>query len=180
MKASHLRAAIFILGISAVAPLIESGMYGAEPSAPGAGESQGRPIVLEPVGVSGRPVGSFAFSVRAIRNGMTQKALQVTVDRVLPNSEAEKKGVGPLTQILSIDGRDVQEFTASFAQGSDLNRKLMYRKPGERITLEILNLNSREPKFVTLTEGFQVFGPAHQDPDSGEVPPNAVHVNNSR
>jgi C-terminal processing protease CtpA/Prc len=83
--------------------------------------------------------------------------------------------MGPLTQILSIDGKDVEDFTASFANGSDLNKKLMGRKQGDQVVLKIVTLGARVPKLITLTEG-RVFGPSHQDTDEDETPPSAIHV----
>src|ERR1700683_1509640 len=111
--------------------------------------------MLSPVGVSAKPVGSFGFSVQAIKDGITLRVLEMTVDTVAPNSEASRKGLAPLTQILGIDGRDIRDFTASFAKGSDLNSKLMDRKKGDQITLEVIPLGARVSKMVTLTQGLQ-------------------------
>jgi hypothetical protein len=150
---------------------------GAEsPSSQPGGAAAGKVVVMSPFDVGRRPVGSFGFGIRAMKDGVTQRILEMTVDSVAPNSEASSKGLAPMTQILSIDGRDVREFTASFSKDSDPNRKLMGRKAGDRVTLEILVLGDRAPRFVTLTEGRRVLAPSFQDPDVDESSPNATHV----
>jgi hypothetical protein len=149
---------------------------GAESPSPTPGGTSGKIVVMSPVDVGGRPVGSFGFGIRAMRDGVTQRILEMTVDSVAPNSEASMKGLAPMTQILSIDGRDVRDFTASFSKDSDLNRKLMGRKAGDRITLEILVLGDRSTRFVTLTEGRRVISTSIQDSDADESSPNVTHV----
>jgi C-terminal processing protease CtpA/Prc len=100
----------------------------------------------------------------------------MTVDKVSKGSDAEAKGLSTLAEILSIDGRDVQEFTASFLKGSDLNRKLMDRKPGERIRLGVLLLGGRSPKVITLTQGAASLSGSLHDPNADAMAPNAVHI----
>ena len=122
-------------------------------------------------------MGSFGFSVLAQKDGLTQKVIELTIQGVARNSEAERKGLGPLTKILSIDGRDIREFTASFAKGSDLNLKLMDRRGGDRVALGVLVLGAREPRTVTLTEGLQAIGADPHDSDADNTTPNATHIN---
>jgi hypothetical protein len=110
-------------------------------------------IVLPPVAVLGKPVSSFGLSLRLLRNEATQRTLLVTITDVEPGSDAQKKGLGAGTDIMSIDGIDVHEFKATFAYGSELNAKLLQRGPGERITLEILPAGALKPTVVTLVEG---------------------------
>jgi C-terminal processing protease CtpA/Prc len=112
-----------------------------------------KPSSLAPLVVSSKPIGSFGISVRARRDGITGNVAEMTVTGVIPNSDADKEGLGPLTRILRIDGRNVNEIPATFDRGSDLNSKLIDRKQGERITLEVLILGARKPKEVTLVEG---------------------------
>ncbi len=140
------------------------------------GSAEAKPVVLEPYGVSAKPVGSLGFSVQILKDGLSQKAIDVTVDRVAPNSEAARKGLAPLTQILSIDGKDVQEFVASFAKGSELNMKLMNRKKGDHLTLEVMVLGSRESRFINLTEGSQALGPDRREANAEEATPGAIRV----
>jgi hypothetical protein len=127
-------------------------------------------IVLPPVAVMGKPIGSFGISVRVLRSEATQRALLITVIDVRPDSDAQRKGIGPGTEILSIDGIDAHEFRATFAYGSDLNAKLLQRRPGDRITLEILPIGTPKPKFVTLVEGLRI------DRGTYEGPLNVTHV----
>jgi C-terminal processing protease CtpA/Prc len=138
------------------------------------------PVVLSPVVTSAKAVGSFGFSVLAQKDGLTQKVIQLTVQQVARNSEAERKGLGPLTKILSIDGRDVREFSASFAKGGDLNLKLMDRKEGDRVTLGVLVLGAREPKTITLTEGLRFITADPHASDADDVTPGATHLKMSR
>ncbi len=110
---------------------------------------------------------------------MFARVAEMTVLAVIPNSDADKQGLGPLTQILSIDGKDVSDFTASFDKGSDLNAKLIDRKKGDKITLEVLILGAKRPKRVTLVEGRGI----HEFPfesDSEIEPLRTVHVGISR
>ncbi len=113
----------------------------------------GTTVLLPPLTVAGKPVGSFGFSVRILRSEVTQLALLITVKDVQPDSEAKLKGLSPGTEIMSIDGTDVHQFKATFAKGSDLNSKLLDRARGDRITLEILPIGEVKPRLVTLVEG---------------------------
>jgi hypothetical protein len=180
MKACASDTKVLVCVNSIFLALSEISMVGEEaPSSPSEGASS-KTVVLSSFGVTARPVGSFGFSVQALRDGLTQRVIELTVDHVAPNSEADVKGMAPLTQIVSIDGRDVHEFTASFANGSDLNRKLMDRKPGDRIELGVLVPGARFPKVVTLTEGTPPHLPTRHDSDFDGTAPNAVHVNANR
>jgi S1-C subfamily serine protease len=148
-------------------------------SAPQSDPELGQTIVLSPVNVSTRPIGCFGLSVRARQDGLLARVAEMTVLAVIPHSDADKQGLGPLTQILSIDGKDVSNFTASFDKGSDLNAKLIDRKKGDKITLEVLVLGAKRPKRVTLVEGRRI----HEFPfesDSEVEPLRTVHVGISR
>lgn len=139
----------------------------------------GGTVVLSPVYVGTKPLGCFGMSTKARKDGLTTRITELTVLSVIPNSDADKQGIGPLTQILSIDGKNVGEFTASFVKGSDLNAKLINRKKGDQITLEVLILGARKPKRVTLVEGHGV----HEFPfesDSEVEPLRTTHVGVSR
>ncbi len=109
-------------------------------------------VTLEAFSVGALPVQSFGFCVRILRNTETDQVTEITVTRVAPKSDAAKKGMGPLTSIRKIDGRPVQDFVASFAKGSDLNKILMHRKPGDKVTIEFLALGSTAVRTATLTE----------------------------
>jgi hypothetical protein len=118
---------------------------------PSNGKNQ--PPLLEPFVVNDLPVQSFGFSVKIARNNSTQKVDYIIVDTVVKGSPADRAGLSPLTSIRKINGRPVQEFTASLEGGSDMNRILMNRKWGAKVTLEVLDLGSTVPRTVTLIEG---------------------------
>jgi hypothetical protein len=132
--------------------------------------SPGTTVLLPPLTVAGKPVGSFGFSVCVLRSEVTQRALLITVKDVQPDSEAKRKGLSPGTEILSIDGTDVHAFKATFARGSDLNSKLLDRARGDRITLEILPIGEAKPRLITLVEG------RTPESDADGLPPNGRRV----
>lgn len=120
---------------------------------PPAGQTHaGGPIILKPVTVTAKPLGSYGLSVRVKWNSETAMVESILIDQVLPDSPAARAGLGTLTTIRKIDGRPVQEFVATFDNGSDLNRALVNRKPGDRITLEVLDVGATRPRMVTLVE----------------------------
>lgn len=131
--------------------------------------------VLDPYVVSSKPIGSFGLSVKAIRDGFSAKVAELTILDVVPHSDADKAGLGPLTRILSIDGRSVNEFTASFDKGADLSAKLIDRKKGDRITLEVVVLGASKPKFVNLVEGRGVHQFANES-DSDVETLRSIHI----
>ncbi len=112
----------------------------------------GDPALLKQITVKAVPLGSFGFSVRVKWDRETGMVEKVTIDKILPDSPADQAGLGVLTTIEKIDGRPVQEFVASFDGGSDLNKALINRKPGDRITLEVLAEGATLPRIVTLVE----------------------------
>jgi hypothetical protein len=111
-----------------------------------------QPVRMDPDQVGGLPVLSFGFSVEVLRNSLTKSVLRITVSGVAQGSQALAHGLVPYTQIVSIDGKPVEDFTASFAQGSELNKKLMHRKRGDQVILEILPPGARESRFVALVD----------------------------
>ncbi|HEY5228496.1 MAG TPA: PDZ domain-containing protein [Opitutaceae bacterium] len=113
--------------------------------------------------------------MKARKDGLSARVAEMTVLAVVPNSDADKQGLGPLTQILSIDGREVKEFAASFDKGSDLDAKLIGRTKGDKITLDVLILGARKPKRVTLIEGHGVHEFPNQS-DSEVEPLRTVHI----
>jgi S1-C subfamily serine protease len=144
-------------------------------AAPPPGGGARTPTVLDPYVVSSKPIGSFGLSVKAIRDGFSAKVAELTILDVVPHSDADRLGLGPLTRILSIDGRSVNEFTASFDKGADLNAKLIDRKRGDRITLEVVVLGAGKPKFVHLVEGRGVHQFANES-DSEVEPLRSIHI----
>jgi len=107
-------------------------------------------IRLDSFSVGALPIMSFGFSVQIIKNSATKMVESMMVSGVGRGSQAERAGLSYYTQILSIDGTPVENFAASFAHGSELNKKLMNRKKGDHVTLEILPPDSQSPQFVTI------------------------------
>ena len=124
----------------------------AEPAAPAANDTAGGPIKLAPVSVGGVPVMSFGFGVQIVKNGVTKKVVSMLVSGVAHGSQAEQQGLVYYTEILSIDGIPVENFTASFASGTELHQKLMNRKEGDQVTLEIVTPGARAPRTIILTQ----------------------------
>jgi C-terminal processing protease CtpA/Prc len=95
---------------------------------------------------------SFGFGVDVLKNTQSGKIFALSVRSVKPDSEAEQKGMRPRTRILSIDGRDVEEIDGTFEGGSELFKKFVGRKRGDKVVLEILSAGNENPKTVVLTE----------------------------
>lgn len=173
----HTKAGVLVGGILFLGILQARVAFPGEVVPPGKDEGPSTPIVLKEFKVTEKPLTSFGFSVFAAKDDLTNRVIELTIDGVAPHSEAEYKGLAPLTRVLSIDGRDVREFTASFLKGSDLNGKLMDRRHGDRITLKVWVLGARKPKDVTLTEGLRLVVHS-QNPDDipGLHPSDEVHV----
>jgi len=112
----------------------------------------GAPTMLGAFTVSERPLQSFGFSVRIVRDSITHQVEQITVDRVLPDSPAAAAGLGPLTSIRKINDKPVEDYLGSLERGSELFKLLMNRKSGDQITLEVLDMASTVPRVVTLTQ----------------------------
>jgi C-terminal processing protease CtpA/Prc len=171
-------AALLVGGLVLASP---GGQFAQEPNPPGPGPGggPGETIVLSPVSVRTRPIGCFGLSVRARKDGLSPRVADMTILSVAPNSDADKLGLGPLTEILSIDGKGVGSFTASFDHGSDLSAKLINRKKGDEIVLEVLVLGARKPRRVTLVEGRGIHEYPYQS-DSDVEQLRTVHVGISR
>jgi S1-C subfamily serine protease len=152
-----------------------SGAQGSSIAAPQSNTAPKTATVLKPFVVGTKPIGSFGLSVKALRGGFSANVAELTILDVVPHSDADKQGLGPMTQILSIDGRSINEFAASFDKGSDLNVKLIDRKQGDRITLEVLIRGAGRPKQVTLTEGHGV-NQLPNESDSGIEPMRVIHI----
>ncbi|MBL9207573.1 MAG: PDZ domain-containing protein [Opitutaceae bacterium] len=105
-------------------------------------------VVLDPIQVSGRTYLSFDFSLALVRSG--SQIAWATVTAVKPNSEASAAGLTPMTRILAINGKEIQDFEASLSHGSELHALLINRKPRARITLDVLLNGYGERRTLTL------------------------------
>ncbi len=125
--------------------------------------------------VSDKPVSCFGISVKAQGDATFSHVVEMTILDVIPKSDADRQGLGPLTRILRIDGRDIAEFAPDFNVGSELGKKLLGRKKGDKIVLEVLLVGAKKPKTVKLVEGHGILYSPH-DNGSDDAPLNAMHV----
>jgi len=107
-------------------------------------------VQMDALRVSGKTYLSFDFSMSFVRNG--ERISWATITSVKPNSEASAVGLTPLTRVLAINGKDIEEYEASFRYGSELNALLINRKPGSKITLEVLLDGYSQRRTVTLVK----------------------------
>ena len=112
----------------------------------------GPPTQMKPFVVHETTKMSFGFGVDIWKNGQSEKIFALYVKSVKAESEAEAKGMAPRTRILTIDGRAIEEIDATFDKGSELFKKFIGRKRGEKIVLDILTEGAQTPQTVVLTE----------------------------
>jgi C-terminal processing protease CtpA/Prc len=73
------------------------------------------------------------------------------VDRVLPGSNAEEVRLMPGAMIVSIDGKPVTEYEATFRSGSDLSNILVGRREGDEVTLVVVDPDEKRQKKIVVT-----------------------------
>lgn len=124
----------------------------ANPAPPAAKPAE--PIVkLEPMEVLGEPPKlSFGISLQIWQDSLTGNVSTIYITGVKKDSEAEKQGLKPFTQITRIDGRPVQSYLASLKSTSELGKIFINRKVGAKVALEVLSTDSPKPKTVVLVE----------------------------
>ena len=117
-------------------------------------EKERAPVVMEALKVDGNyiPKLSFGLSLEVWKNNDTQKIVALYVGGVRVDSPAYKKGIGPRARIYRINGRPVEEITASFFKGTELNDLFVHRLEGARVTLEIGFPGEMEPRTIVLEE----------------------------
>lgn len=112
-----------------------------------------RPIILDVHEVlTAPPKLAFGLALEVWRDNTSGKILNLYVTKVRPGSSAADEGLKPRTRIDRIDGRPVEQLTASFLKDGDLNTFFVNRKLGAKITLEILIEGQTQTKTVVLTE----------------------------
>ena len=79
---------------------------------------------------------SFGLSLSIWEDPATKKVKAVYVSKVKSGSPADVAGITPMARIWCINGQSVEEFATSFKSGSALNRLLVDRKNGAKLTLE--------------------------------------------
>jgi membrane-associated protease RseP (regulator of RpoE activity) len=107
-------------------------------------------VVLEPMMVYGDTRLSFGFGIKVMRIEKTHLVLEMLVDRVQVGSEAERKGLKMGSKIVSIEGKDVAFYEATFVQGSELNRIFVDRPQGSSVTLQVLIPGKNKVQKVTI------------------------------
>ncbi|MBX3749700.1 MAG: hypothetical protein KF897_06405 [Opitutaceae bacterium] len=112
------------------------------------------PVVkLEPMEVLGEPPKlSFGISLQIWQDSQTGNVSTVYLTGVKPDSDAEKQGLKPFTQVTRIDGQPVQSYLASLKTSSALGKIFINRKLGAKVALEVLTADSPEPKTIVLVE----------------------------
>jgi len=113
--------------------------------------SDTEPIKLEPLVITESTQLSFQFSVRVTRSQPENQLVAMYVDRVLAGSNAEEVGLCPGAMIVSIDGRPVAQFEATFRSGSELSRILVGRREGDEVTLVVVDPDETRQRKLVIT-----------------------------
>jgi hypothetical protein len=120
------------------------------------------PVMLEALKIEELPLTSFGISLEIFKDTGTQKVISMRISEVRKGSDADKKGLGARMRIERINGRPVEEFDASFRQGSELSMIFGNRRPGAKVVLEVAGLPGHsEPAPVTLVEASETLDYHH-------------------
>ena len=107
--------------------------------------------ILEPYVVTGEPLKlSFGFSITMVRNQSSMRAFSMTVERVAPGTDAERKGLKSQAQIIAIDGKPLSEYEATFNPGSELARIFIGRAERASVTLQIIPFGKQKPQTLRI------------------------------
>ena len=124
--------------------------------APVAGKEKDRPpppladdkiVVLEPFKVTGSPIISFAIDIVVYGNPKTKKVNRIFIDRVVPDTDAERAGLQAGDEIVKLDGVAVKDMDAEVSRDSGLGKIFLNRTPGEPLKLEVI---TRRTEHFTL------------------------------
>jgi hypothetical protein len=110
------------------------------------------PVTMQKYVVNDKHLLCFGLAIELWEDKNTQRVLAMYVKAVQPESMAELEGLAPGTRIFGIEGIPVEDFQATFGEGSELNKIFLNRKNGDRVTLEIKLQDRRGTKFVTLVQ----------------------------
>ena len=110
-----------------------------------------QPIKLDPFVITESTQLSFQFSIRITRSQPMNQLVAMYVDRVLPGSNAEEVRLMPGAMIISIDGKPVTQFEATFRSGSELSKILVGRREGDEVTLVVVDPDETRQKKIVVT-----------------------------
>ncbi len=110
------------------------------------------PVQLEKFTVNDRHLLCFGLGLELWEDKNTHRVLAMYVKAVQPESMADQEGIIPGTRIFGINGLAVDNFQATFGEGSELNRLFINRQNGDRVTLELKLMNKRGTRFITLVQ----------------------------
>ena len=113
--------------------------------------SNTEPIKLEALVITESTQLSFQFSIRVTRSQPENQLIAMYVDRVLAGSNAEEVGLHPGAMIVSIEGKPVAQYEASFRSGSELSRILVGRREGDEVTLVVVDPDETRQKKIVVT-----------------------------
>ncbi len=115
-------------------------------------ENRQPPVKMDKFVTRAKPMQCFGIAIELWENKATQLVFEMYVRDVQSGSMAEDAGIVPGTRIYGINGIAVENLTATFLRGSELNRIFFDRPEGDRVTLEVKLPGKRGTKFVTLVE----------------------------
>jgi hypothetical protein len=110
-----------------------------------------KPIRLSPLVITESTQLSFQFSVRITRSQPENQLLAMYVEQVLPGSNAEAVQLMPGAMIVSIDGKPIGQYEATFRSGSELCKILVGRREGDEVTLVVIDPGETRQKKIVVT-----------------------------
>ena len=106
---------------------------------------------LEPFMINESNQLSFHFSIRVMRAQPGNHVVSMNVDRVLAGSDADQGGLKSGMQIFSSNGKPVEQYEATFLNGSELNRIFIGRREGDQVTLVVAEAGETSRKKIVVT-----------------------------
>ena len=110
-------------------------------------------VDLPHVEVRSHPWTCFGLSFAVLGDPHTHKISHLVIWKVVPNSEADAKGIQPGDEIVEAGWTPVGQLTLDLDRPDNRFRELFInRKPGDRIRLKIRHGHKSKPFVVELTE----------------------------